>query len=270
MREFKSTGSIVRVEHDQILIKESFKKVIIKISEIDRITRMEPNSTGVCMVFMYVNKKKYAVAFQNHDIIEMNEFYALVSKDCKDVQPINTHAKLASYVVDYLGGSPELSKNGACRIDIYYDCIELHIGNSSSTIKIENIEHANFETQEEIVRRYTATRILALGVFALAFKKKKKSTEKYVTLDYIDHIDLQHSLLFGGKQTQVVHGAIYTALANSRSQSKNINIENEEVPTLPHKEVDLYDELKRMKELLDLGILTQEEFDLKKKELLQL
>lgn len=49
---------------------------------------------------------------------------------------------------------------------------------------------------------------------------------------------------------------------------ENTYIDNvEETDT---KNIDPYDELKKVKELLDMGIITQEEFDLKKKELLGL
>lgn len=50
---------------------------------------------------------------------------------------------------------------------------------------------------------------------------------------------------------------------NALCTSKNIN-------TIPQKQLQTIDELKKYKELLDSGIITQEEFDAKKKELLNL
>jgi hypothetical protein len=43
--------------------------------------------------------------------------------------------------------------------------------------------HASVETEGEIVRRYTATRLVLAGPLALAFKKKKDRRELYLTVE---------------------------------------------------------------------------------------
>lgn len=45
-------------------------------------------------------------------------------------------------------------------------------GEDAGIYSLEEFVNASVETGEELQKRYTATRILAIGVFALAFKKK--------------------------------------------------------------------------------------------------
>ena len=54
--------------------------------------------------------------------------------------------------------------------------IEKVKGDDKGHFPLSELTGASVETGEELEKRYTATRILALGVFALAFKKKTKGT----------------------------------------------------------------------------------------------
>lgn len=47
---------------------------------------------------------------------------------------------------------------------------------------------ATIETAGEVESRFTATRLLALGVFALAFKKKKDNRELWLTIEGPDFV----------------------------------------------------------------------------------
>lgn len=49
-------------------------------------------------------------------------------------------------------------------------------GEDAGIYSLEEFVNASVETGEELQKRYTATRIFALGVFALAFKKKTKGS----------------------------------------------------------------------------------------------
>ena len=72
---------------------------------------------------------------------------------------------------------------------------------------------------------------------------------------------------------------IYTLARTDKKQEKNVNSKSEApTPVVPAKAVDAQtpvaavplEELKQLKELLDMGAITQEEYDMKKKQLLGL
>jgi len=51
---------------------------------------------------------------------------------------------------------------------------------------------ASVQTEGEIRERFTATRILALGVFALAFKKKTSDKDVFVVIEHPDYVITSH------------------------------------------------------------------------------
>lgn len=74
--------------------------------------------------------------------------------------------------LDYKGGHPALTKEKECSLKITNYDLTISYGLSSATVDYSNVTGINFETAEQISRRITATRLLTLGVFAFAFKKK--------------------------------------------------------------------------------------------------
>ena len=145
-----------------------------------------------------------------------------------------------SIKLEYKGGHPALKKEKDCTLKITNEDITISYGISQGKIDFSSITGMHYETAEQISRRVTATRLLTLGVFAFAFKKKKKDSEKYLTVEFTN---------------------------NNYKTRENVQIESEE--TIKEKN-DPYEELKKLKELLDMGIINEEEFESKKKELLNL
>lgn len=170
-----------------------------------------------------------------------------------------------SFSLIYKGGHPKLSKEKKCNLVISNNGVEINCGLSGNAfVSFEQITGVHYETSEQIEKRITATRLLTLGVFALAFKKK--NIEKFLTIDYTDN-GLDNTILFNGSNSQVAHSEAFNRLSNFKSTSelKNLNDSNQQ-----NTFNDPYEELKKLKELLDLEIVTQEEFNKKKKELLGL
>ena len=85
---------------------------------------------------------------------------------------------------EYKGGHPMLTKEKGCTLKIQNESISISCAGKNAVIGYDTITSIHYETAEQINRRITATRILALGVFALAFKKKQKDTTKYLTIDF--------------------------------------------------------------------------------------
>ena len=123
-------------------------------------------------------------------------------------------------------------------------------------IKSLNNVIARIETGSELQSRVTITRLVALGVFAFA-AKKKKGGEKYLTIEGPDFVwtaeikrdrkDVKKAINF---VSQINTNS--RILSNSEKSSPNVA-----------------DELKKFKELLDLGVINQEEFEIQKSKLLK-
>lgn len=166
--------------------------------------------------------------------------------------------------LEYKGGHPALPKEKDCSLKITNDDMTISYGFSSATISFATINSINFETAEQISRRITATRLLTLGVFAFAFKKKKKDNEKYLTVEFTEN-NIDCAVLFGGKKAQDAYSKLYERYVGYVQRNPKI----EESDNNEEKN-DPYEEIKKAKELLDMGIITQEEFEQKKKDLLDL
>lgn len=166
-----------------------------------------------------------------------------------------------SIKLEYKGGHPDLKKEKYCTMKITNDDLTISYGISQGKIDFSSITGIHYETAEQISRRITATRLLTLGVFAFAFKKKKKDSQKYLTIEFTVN-DMECAALFSGKKSQDAYSKLFERYSNFKNrQSNEETTENSNDP---------YEELKKLKELLDMGIISEEEFESKKKELLNI
>lgn len=173
-----------------------------------------------------------------------------------------------AYHIEYLGGHPLKTDKAQCVFHIYEYGIEIDFMDQYSKppvihISLNEVVSSNIETKEQIEDRITLTRMIAFGVYSFAMKKKEKKIDKYLTLAIRNEQDVESVIVFSGEDCLDAHSQVIPILTNFR---KNNHIANESV----RKEFVPYEELKKLKELLDLGIVTQEEFNRKKKQLLEL
>lgn len=167
--------------------------------------------------------------------------------------------------LEYKGGHPALPKEKDCTLEVTNDNLKISYGlTNEAIIEFSNISGVRFETMEQISSRVTVTRLALLGVFAFALKKKKKDSEKYLTIDFCEN-GLENTVVIAGKNAQLAHSKIYERY--SCFLQRNPQTENKEQITTSF---DPYEEVKKAKELLDMGIISQEEFNKKKEELLKL
>ena len=127
-------------------------------------------------------------------------------------------------------------------------------------VSYSEIKSVSIEKEEEVIRRYTATRIALFGPFALAMKKKTVDKKEYLIVECKDFI-----LSF--KKNDNVCATIYKKLVEYR---KNNKVEDANNIADKNNVIDPLEKIKTLKELLDMGAITEEEFNAKKKELLNL
>lgn len=116
---------------------------------------------------------------------------------------------------------------------------------------------ARLESGSELQARVTMTRLVALGVFAFA-AKKKKGGEKYLTIEGPDFV-WTAEVKRDKKDIDKAMKFISQINTNSKIYSKSTQINS--------STTSIADELKKFKELLDSGAISQEEFEIQKDKL---
>jgi len=88
----------------------------------------------------------------------------------------------------YLSGIPQLNKQDV-RAFIKFDAqsisIEIPLGGKVRILK-EDLLSVQEKTEDQITKDVTLTRLLTFGIFAFGMKKKRRNTEKYLILTYLD------------------------------------------------------------------------------------
>lgn len=186
--------------------------------------------------------KKYSAITMNHD----NSSNLLFSNEYNDLI--------------YLGGHPRIPPSQEVRV-LYIDSKNISIRDIENVynIPLNKVISYRIESKKEIEERVTLARVLAFGIFALAIPKIDINIEKYLVIE-VEELTGILTLVFSGPAIKKVFQIIYDYKLNNHSVIGKYLIKK----TLP------FEELKWLKELLDLGIINLEEFEIKKKELLNL
>ena len=168
-------------------------------------------------------------------------------------------------VVTHLGGLPELKENGIYTLVANNQGLIFQTGafkkTDFATFLWDEID-ASVGTEEELKERLTLSRIALVGPFAVFFRKKSTKVEYFLTITKNGN-----------------HGLFKVEpSANSNFKPVKALIELHQKPiqaqgpanTVPQTSIDPLDRLEKLARLLEQGILTQDEFDKKKAEILDL
>lgn len=140
------------------------------------------------------------------------------------------------------------------------------------SIPLENIQGYSMKHEDQVFEhmksRLTATRLVLLGPFALAAPKRKiqknRSVINYLLIDCIDD-GSETTIVFSGQDSAKIFNVLKQHLPNvNQSNQPNHSKEDNSL------NLDPYSEIKKLKELLDLDIISKEEYESKRKELLGL
>lgn len=119
------------------------------------------------------------------------------------------------YSLEYKGGIPSLKKEATLDVSVYDKGLLIHFASVEfAFITFHSIVDLHMETTEQIGQRLTATRIATLGIFALAFKKKTKDVQKFLTIDFKNEAGLSSTAVFGGKKVPDEYSLIYDCYSN--------------------------------------------------------
>ena len=111
-----------------------------------------------------------------------------------------------------------------------------------------------------------------IGIIVVACKPENKSRESFAEKIYNDDLRKERIVSEGGwkcNRCGRTNASYTTTCICGTSEKENKNWEKKEVKT-SDRQTSQADELKKFKELLDSGAITQEEYNVKKKQLLNL
>jgi hypothetical protein len=168
-------------------------------------------------------------------------------------------------VVTHMGGLPDLSENANYTMVANNSGITMQTGTFKKTDFLtypwSEID-VSVGTEEELKERLTLSRIALVGPFAVFFRKKSTKVEYYVTISK----DGYHGLF------KVYPGSN----SNFKPVKALIEMHQRTVPKVAAPSepaamtIDPLDRLEKLARLLEQGTLTQDEFDKKKAEILDL
>jgi len=180
------------------------------------------------------------------------------SAELKDTRGV----RLGALPVQYMGGYGDSRKaNGI--ITFYQNQTEFSaVMSTKFTIPNTQIRDILVEGKDEVNRRVTVTRLIAVGIFAFALKKKSKDQESYITLELTDG---QEVILFVENKAPM---ALRAKLAKVISSVKQASSSHQVVSAQQSSKGSAADELSKLASLKEQGVLTQAEFDTEKAKIL--
>lgn len=265
---------------DRIVVgkKEYFYDDITNISISYKPTKA---TNGVITIIH--KRKNIAIAFRKDDEEEINnvvkEVSAMISKHSssfEENEDISMAEKLYNYCVDHGTGRGLNRKWGVKHFTLIVDNLMPKEKVAFVFIGLNNFKSA---TKHENNYAYAITdkRIL------LAQQNVIGESVKSINWNNINDITLKKTAVFGIVEVDTFKESFNIAV--DRTQAQNIYNEIYRVYDILKRKAerkqytpqesertkdDPYDQLKKLKELLDMGILTQDEFDAKKKQILNI
>lgn len=169
----------------------------------------------------------------------------------------NSGLTVALSKAKYLGGHPELlgeklGKLTVKSIGVFY---QVNQNYNSIFIPVEKIVKAEFQTGEQVSKNEALSRILAYGGFSFAFDKKTREKHMYLTIHYKEN-DVESGILFECNEANRIASAVTKIIQDNAKENKVTN------------DLSLIELMKEISLLKNMSIITEEEFNEKKKELL--
>lgn len=170
-------------------------------------------------------------------------------------------ARLGALPVEYMGGYGDKKKAKGI-LSFFEKQTEFSaVMSTKFTIPNTQIRDIVVEGKDEVNRRVTVTRLLAVGIFAFALKKKSKDQEAYITLELADG---QEVILFADNKAPMALRAKLAKVISAVKQASAAGQTNVTQPT----QGSVADELAKLASLKEQGVLTQAEFDAEKAKIL--
>jgi hypothetical protein len=172
---------------------------------------------------------------------------------------------LQVWAIELIGGSPDFKSGEKVYLWMDNRLLELRAGLKKIRYELVYLD-ARTETQQQLESRITATRLLAVGIFAFAFKKKSVHNHQYLTLTSTDPTKMA-TIVFETDAAAKLAAKIHAAAAPLQVKIADVHRKENAMPPASAVE-DIPAKLRQLADLRNQGILTPEEFEAKKADLL--
>ncbi|MDD2370865.1 MAG: PH domain-containing protein [Firmicutes bacterium] len=275
MKEYKGFGgNVVTIDGDNVFIKQLLVKENCTFNDIKSVDIIYPTMLKNGSIAITTQKMTYQIIFTKKNPEEFKELFDLINEKVSSESsviddPMKTAEGLYQYCLDNNFGQG-LNREWGIK---HFNIISQNLMNDEE-VKVAFIGLQNFISMTKHNGNYayaiTNKRILS------AQKKIIGESFQTISLDNINDITLNTGMLMGIitvdtiKETfniavnKQVAQNIFTKVHEVLDAIKNPQVNNKEV----NSNISIADELKKFKDLLDSGILTQEEFDAQKTKLL--
>ncbi|AXG97820.1 SHOCT domain-containing protein [Clostridium botulinum] len=130
------------------------------------------------------------------------------------------------------------------------------------SIPFQDIINVEYKNEKDIEKDVTMTRLFLLGIYAFGAKKKKVENHDYLILT-CNQNGIENKIIFEASLATVLVTDILKARRDSGIISSNTITDKQD-----NIQDNILEKIKKLGELKDLGVLTEEEFSKKKTELL--
>jgi hypothetical protein len=172
--------------------------------------------------------------------------------------------KLATLPVQYMGGYND-QKKATGSLTFYQKQTEFKAPLLNKklwfTISNTDVTDVAVEGKDEVNRRVTVTRLLAVGIFAFALKKKSQDKDSFITIVLADGQEAVFHIK--DKSPMELKASLAKAISQVKQQGHTAA-----VPPASSAQGSVADELTKLAKLKEQGVITQDEFDKKKTQLL--
>lgn len=214
--------------------------------------RLEEN----IVIFFSEDKKEVEFEIKPEEMEVFLEAFAFIKKFIR----VDSDPNKMEYSLIYYGGHPLLPNEDKAIFEIKKDewLLTLRSGNNFS-ILVEDVTNVSIKSEKEVEEYISAVKLALFGIFALAMKKNKRVNKS----NYIVIETKEYPIILS--ENNKVLKKIYASFVEHKENSFKEEVQTNQLATS-----DPYAEIKKLKELLDLEAITQDEFDAKKKQLLGL
>ena len=196
--------------------------------------------------------------------VESNPSLAPILKEARLIALQN---KKNSIFGTYQVGLDTYGLSGSYLFSVREDGLHLVKGTKEVVFRWTELVEVEAGSEGDLRKRVTASRVLLTGVFALALKKERLK-DFYVSIATEESVGL-FSVAVKGKKNQDLEKQtrVLTVACNSKIKSAN---PNRKLLAPDSAKLDEFQQVEKLGDLLLKGLITQEEFDSKKKEVLGL
>jgi hypothetical protein len=245
---------------DTELLPKDSSGFICNACHEERIKKLEPRFCSDCGTQIAADEKHWT----------LKDGSGLLCNACDEERKKKAAAqvKAESWPASYLGGFSGFTSRYKEPVKMRFDATQVAIENSPIlgdkrvlwVMPYNKIKDVRIDTAEHL----TAARLLLTGILAFGLKKK----DRYLVVSFEDQNGMMQNPVFEGMWINSAQQEIYKRITQARQAQAPLPPVDQQPQQPPAATIDVAEQIEKLGKLRDKGLLTEQEFDSKKQELL--